>query len=98
MPFFAVDYTYTTDAAALDEARPAHRAYLSERAAVGELVASGPYVGANPGRALLNFRAPNEDTVADWLSHDPFQQAGLVVATAIAHWNPVIGILADQLD
>lgn len=94
MPYFAVDYRYTEDVAALDATRPAHRAYLTDLAGREALVASGPYVGVTPGRALLLFRADDEAAVRELVSADPFQRAGLVSDTRILEWNPVIGVLS----
>ncbi|NLE97809.1 MAG: hypothetical protein GX596_07445, partial [Propionibacterium sp.] len=54
MAYFAVFYTYSTDTESLDQLRPKHREYLGS---LDELVASGPLVGTDPGRALLLFRA-----------------------------------------
>lgn len=96
MAYFAVDYTYVDDAAALDRVRPSHRAHLAELAAQGLLVASGPLTGS-PARALLIFQADSVQQVEQALAQDPFRLQGLIAADQISGWNPVIGIFADQL-
>lgn len=96
MTFYAVHYAYTSDAAAMDEVRPAHREYLRGLADEGSMRASGPYVGVEPS-ALLIFTADSADEVRDLLSRDPFQQAGLVEQTTVTEWNPIIGVFADQV-
>ena len=42
MALHAVIYRYSTDAAALDEHRPAHRGYLRSLFEQGHIVAEGP--------------------------------------------------------
>lgn len=97
MSFFAVHYAYTSDSAALDAARPEHRAYLGALVEQGTLVASGPYVDAEPS-ALLIFRAESAQAVRSMLDADPFQIAGLVEQTTITQWNPVLGVFAAELE
>lgn len=97
MPFYAVTYRYTDDSARLDEARPAHREFLSSLAGSGLLRASGPYVEAPQPSALLVFTADSEQHVRDVLADDPFQQAGLVAETSVLQWNPVIGDYASEV-
>lgn len=89
MAYFAVLYTYSTDTAALDAMRARHREYLGS---LDELVASGPLVGTDPGRALLLFRADDLRTVESLVRADPFQEAGLVDEHEVLPWNPVIGV------
>ncbi|SDL53291.1 YciI family protein [Tessaracoccus oleiagri] len=92
MAYFAVHYTYGTDTESLDSIRPEHRAYLGS---LPELVASGPLVGTDPGRALLLFRADELSTVEALLDEDPFAKAGLVASREVLPWNPVIGVFAQ---
>lgn len=96
MSFYAVHYAYTTDSAALDAARPAHRDYLRSFVEDGSLAAAGAYVGTDPG-ALLIFRGDSEGEVRAKVDDDPFQQAGLVEETRIVQWKPALGIFADEL-
>ncbi|HYO86993.1 MAG TPA: YciI family protein [Dermatophilaceae bacterium] len=97
MAFFAVEYSYVEDTAALDATRTEHRSYLSRLAIDGAVIASGPYLGVGaPGRALLIFRAPDRQALDGLVADDPFQTAGLVTQTRVTEWNPVIGVLADS--
>lgn len=91
MAYFTVSYTYSTDVAQLDAIRPQHRAFLGSR---DEVVASGPLVGTNPGRALLLFRAEDRAAVEAIVNQDPFYLNGLVADRSIDEWNPVIGVFA----
>lgn len=92
MAYFAVFYTYSTDTERLDAVRPEHRAFLGS---LENLVASGPLVGTDPGRALLIFRADDAATVETLLDGDPFAEAGLVEEREVQEWNPVIGVFAQ---
>lgn len=96
MTVFAVEYRYVSEpegAGRLDEVRPAHRAWLRERADAGELLASGPYEGG--AKALLIFHAADRAQLDAVLGEDPFAQASLIAETKAAAWNPIIGRLAD---
>lgn len=88
MPLFAILYSYTGDAAALDEHRPAHRAFLQQLQDAGLMLARGPFVGGAPG-ALLITRADTADQVAAALDEDPFHREQLIVRREIREWNPV---------
>lgn len=87
---FAVHYAYVDDALALDEHRPAHREFLANLVAEGALLLSGPLKETDPG-ALLIVRATHAEEVRALLSHDPFQQQGLVQKVDVAPWHPVLG-------
>ncbi|WP_077489166.1 YciI family protein [Sinomonas mesophila] len=94
MTVFAVEYRYATGVPdRLDEVRPAHRAWLRERAEEGLLLASGPYEGG--ASALLIFRAEDRAALDALLAKDPFAQAGLIAETGATVWNPIIGLLAE---
>jgi uncharacterized protein YciI len=93
MTVFAVEYVYTAEsAAARDETRPAHRAWLSGLAEDGLLLTSGPY-GDGAG-ALLIFKVQDEAQLNDVLKQDPFAAAGTIAGIRTTEWTPVIGILA----
>lgn len=96
MAHFAVTYTYGPDKATQDENRPAHRAYLATLHEQGELIASGPLLETQPGKALFIFQADSADAVRELLSHDPFQKLGQVSQVDVLEWNPVIGIFAGK--
>ncbi len=89
MAVYAVTYLYIDDAEAVTAIRPSHRAWLTERLAAGELLASGPMVDSP--NALLIWRANALDELNELLNQDPFDQAGLIAQRTIAEWNPVFG-------
>lgn len=97
MAIFAVQYTYSEDTDALDEHRPAHRAFLSGLAEEGVVLLSGPMArqAEGPGAALILLAGEAEEAVLELLREDPFQQLGLVDHVRIDRWDPVIG--ADWL-
>lgn len=93
MTVFAVEYVYPADsAAARDEHRPAHRAWLARLAEDGQLLTSGPY-GDGAG-ALLIFKVQDENQLNDLLKQDPFAIAGTIAGIRATEWTPVIGLLA----
>jgi uncharacterized protein YciI len=97
MTVFAVEYRYVSApeeaVRRLDEVRPAHRAWLRERAESGELLASGPIDDGS--KALLVFQVSDRAALDALLAQDPFQKASLVAETQAPEWNPIIGRLAD---
>ncbi|WGT47924.1 YciI family protein [Tessaracoccus lacteus] len=93
MKYFAVQYTYSSDADALAAIRPKHREFLASLAG-GPLIASGPYVDVEVASALLLFRGETAAEIAALLDEDPFCHASLIVGRSITQWNPVIGVFA----
>lgn len=90
MPNFAVDYTYAPDQAALrDEHRPAHRRWLGERHAAGEVLAVGAY--ADGSGALLIVAADDQQAAAALLADDPFAHAGAIAGTLVREWPNLYG-------
>lgn len=95
MPLFAVEYSYVADPERLDQHRPRHRAFLSELAAQGTVLLSGPFgPPAQPG-ALIIMNAPSLDDVHRLLDADPFREAGLIEDRAVRPWTMVIGDLGN---
>lgn len=94
MSTFAVEYSYdparTEDS---DRIRPEHRAFLRDLLEEGRLLASGPWVGEQPG-ALLLIVAEDAAAAETLLDTDPFHRAGLIIRRRIRRWNPVIGPFA----
>ena len=91
MTLHAVLYRYSTDTAALDEHRPAHKDYLRSLYERGDIVVSGPLAeGGGPG-ALLILDADDIDAVAALLDQDPFHALGLIAEREIRRWNPAFG-------
>lgn len=96
MALHAVVYRYSTDAAALDEHRPAHRDYLRSLFEQGRIVVSGPLAeGGGPG-AMLILDAADPDEVAALLVADPFHALGLIVEGEIWRSDPAFG--GERLD
>ncbi|HLS40802.1 MAG TPA: YciI family protein [Ornithinicoccus sp.] len=94
MTVYAVQYAYADDPA-LDEHRPAHRAFLRALHEEGTLLASGPFADDGGPGALLLLRGDSEQGVRDLLREDPFQQQGLVEQVTVREWDPVFGPWAD---
>ncbi|MDR2255069.1 YciI family protein [Galactobacter valiniphilus] len=97
MSVFRVDYLYADDsAAARDEVRPTHRAWLaaldgSEASGGVKLIAAGP-IGSE--EAMLLFEAAIAEDVSEQLQKDPFNEAGVIDLVTVRAWNPVTGELA----
>ena len=90
MPLYAVEYTYSDDASARDEHRPAHREFLGALAQEGTVRLSGPLEG-EPAAALIAIEGDSVESVRQLLGEDPFQQQGLVTAVTVRAWTPVLG-------
>lgn len=95
MKYFAVSYTYSSDADAVAAVRPKHREFLASLAD-GPLVASGPFVGTEVDSALLLFTGESAEEIVELLDNDPFWHASLIVGRTVTQWNPVIGIFAGN--
>jgi uncharacterized protein len=94
VPTFLVEYTFTAATAAIrDEARPAHRAWLSCLCDEGVLKASGPF--PNGLGALLIFQATDEAALTELIQNDPYVPVNAIDATSIRGWTPVIGPISD---
>jgi hypothetical protein len=91
VPLFVATYTYVDDAAALDAARPEHRAFLG---GLDELVLSGP---TDAGGAVLVLEAGDAAAVERILDADPFRTAGLIAARAVTGWTVVLGRARDAV-
>lgn len=96
MPLYAVQYAYVDDPA-VEEHRPAHRAYLRSLADEGTLLVSGPFADEGPPGALLVLTGSSEQEVRDLLREDPFQQLGLVESVTVREWTPVAGRWSTQM-
>ena len=89
MAVFAVTYKYVDDQDVVSAVRPTHRAWLTERLAAGDLLASGPMV--DTPTALLIWQSDSLESISRLLDDDPFDIAGLIEERAIQQWNPVFG-------
>lgn len=94
MKYFAATYTYG-ERSLVDATRPAHREFIAGQLALGRIVGSGPYVGAE--QALIILQLPDTATeadAADVLDQDPYSVAGALAARDIREWNPVSNIFS----
>lgn len=91
MALFAVEYTYSdATAAARDEHRPQHRAWLGGLVEQGIVRATGPW--ADGSGALIVIEVADEVAARELMAQDPFAQRDLVDAVRITGWNPVMGV------
>lgn len=95
MNYYAVHYTYVTDADALTAERPAHRDYL-RMLGQGGLLAAGNYPESDQPGALLLFRSEEISHVENALNKDPFWTSNLILERRIERWNPVIGVFETK--
>jgi uncharacterized protein YciI len=94
MPIFAIEYTYTDDAAARGEARPAHKNYMASLAEQGINVGSGVFAESSaPDGAMLLFVADSDEAALDLVAADPFYREGLVAEVRVRQWTPFFGPL-----
>lgn len=98
MAVFAVTYTYTSDAARLDEFRPEHRAFLGALHDAGSVVVSGPLAASDDvgAGALILVEAADGAAVTALLDTDPFRREGLIAERSVREWVPVIGTLTTR--
>lgn len=90
MSLSIVEYTYAANsAAARDEHRPAHRAWLSDLVERGVVLSSGPTTDGSGAFIIVNNT--DSDAISILFTHDPFATAGLVDEVRIVGWNPVLG-------
>ncbi|MGV0427640.1 YciI family protein [Corynebacterium pyruviciproducens] len=95
MTYFAVLYTYITDAEAVSAVRPEHRQFLAGLKEKGMLVGSGPLKETNPGEALIVLALSEGATVADAeavMDDDPFNRWNRIANRRIVAWDPVLRI------
>lgn len=82
---YAAVIEYTSDAARVEQHRPAHRAYLTGLLAKGQLVGSGPFTDA-PG-ALIIYEADTQEAAEGLIAADPFHAAGVFVRWTVRPWK-----------
>lgn len=90
---FVVTYRYDPGAGeTITNLRPRHREFLAELHHEGMLLASGPWVGEEPGAYLLLATETAAEALAV-LDDDPFAAAGVIAERSVQGWQPVIGAL-----
>ena len=85
---FAAIIEYIQDKAKIETIRPAHRQYLTELKAKGQLAATGPFL--DDFGALIIYEAARKEDAEALLEADPFNKAGVFVSWVIRPWNPMI--------
>ncbi len=85
---YAAIAKYTSDAATIAKARPAHREYLTGLIEQNKLVISGPFTDDRGG--LLVYEAESVEQVEALIVADPFAQQGVFVSWEIRPWNVVM--------
>ena len=95
MPVIAVEYSYDqASAAARDDLRPDHRAWLAGLVESGTVLSTGPF--ADGSGALILMAAENPATARELFRSDPFQRAGLVSSARFTEWTPVMGAFSGN--
>jgi uncharacterized protein YciI len=84
---FAAVIEYTPDREKTEGARPAHRQYLRDLLAKGQLAVAGPFTDG-PG-ALIVYEVATAEEAEALLKADPFCQAGVFVRWQVRPWNVV---------
>lgn len=87
MKYYAVEYTYRSDAD-VAATRPAHRKYLASLRDQGKLLGGGPLIDA-AASALIIFKASDEKDCEEMIGKDPMQTEGVMEYYSITEWNPV---------
>lgn len=88
MNHWVLEYRYA-DMDARARVRPEHVAYLTRLHEQGTVLFGGPIDDGL--RAMVLFRAPDEQTVRDIVAADPFTLAGVGVDHVIRPWQVAIG-------
>lgn len=88
MAKFAAILEYTSDADALSEVRPTHRAYLGTLIEAGKLDRSGPFPDGSG--AMIIYEAEDLAEAQELLGNDPFSKAGLITGVQLKEWKIVM--------
>jgi uncharacterized protein YciI len=87
MPVFAVTYTYDDRTEVRMQARPEHRAFLSDLYDDGVLLAAGAWADQGQPGGLLALRAATVAEVEAALDDDPYRRAGVLAGREIREWS-----------
>lgn len=85
MPTFARTFRMTPDDPARLEVRPAHRDYVAELHARGDIRMSGPF--ADQRGALIVYEAADLDAARALVAADPYTDAGVVEELELREWT-----------
>jgi len=83
-----VELSFTPDPERL-EARPAHRARLTELHADGVLRMAGPF--ADESGSMMIFDVAERDDLDKLLAADPYMSTAGVHVVSIRQWSPFLG-------
>ena len=72
-----------------------HVEWVQEHVAQGAIVASGPSVGTAVRQGWLVIRADDESSLREFITTDPFWDAGVIEDLLIVQWDPIFGDLAE---
>lgn len=86
---FAVLYEYVPDISKIGEIRPAHRQYLNQLLASGNLVAAGPIT--DDSGALIIYEAESAEQAQSFIENDPFHKSGIFLRWQVKPWKMVFG-------
>ena len=92
MAIFALQYRYSSDIAARDTHRPAHREFVR---AQENVLLSGPVT--DPDGALILVYAASADEVAQQFNADPFYVEKVVAERTVRHYAPNTGALTSAI-
>ncbi|MBC7460276.1 MAG: hypothetical protein H7287_02840 [Thermoleophilia bacterium] len=85
MPFFARVLKFPVVDPHRLEVRPAHRAFVAECVARGEIVMSGPFVGDEG--ALMVFQVADRPAVEALIAQDPYTTEGVAIDAELHEWT-----------
>lgn len=92
MALFAIEYLYDpTQAAAMDEVRPEHRAHLRSLHDAGQIKLVGSWVDDPHPGALIAVEANDKDAALQVLKDDPFLSHNFILERKVHQWNVIIG-------
>ncbi len=99
MAFYVIEYSYDHALDSLiQDFRPAHRQFLRELNAKGDLIASGFLRDAMTTDALIIMRADSATAALSTLEGDPFFVNGFILERRAREWTPTIGDHAEEFD
>ncbi|QID19662.1 GTP cyclohydrolase [Nitrogeniibacter mangrovi] len=92
---YLIMLTYRRPLAEVDAQLAAHRAFLERHYDAGHFLMSGPREPRTGG--IILARAASAAAVAEWVSEDPFKQAG-VADYEVVGWRPGMAAPGWPLD
>ena len=99
MAFYVIEYEYKPQFKFLvEDVRPAHRTFLRELEAQGNLLASGFFRDSAFDGAMLIVKADTAEQALALLENDPFATDDLVENVRVRLWVPTLGPYAQDFD